>query len=79
MLSVGKVVVFFSMFLQYMAKNMALLVQLFLRDFFGQNPFSAILRLKNKKNPMITKLKEGRGLGGFSGWTTKRIFFLRLP
>jgi len=43
MLSGGKVVVFLTELLQFLAKNIALLVQ---KCVFGQNPFSAILRVK---------------------------------
>ena len=81
MLSVGKVLVFKAGLLQYLAKNIALLVQNFCWDFFGQNPFSAILSLKkqNKKVPMATKL-EGRGVGrGLSGRNTKKDLYCGFP
>ena len=52
MLSVGKVVVLISL-LQYLAKNMALLVQKLRGE---KNLFSANLRLK--KVPMTIKLKR---------------------
>ena len=47
-MSVGKVVVFFGSLLQYLAKNMPLLVQ---QNFgiFCKNLFSAILQLKKNK------------------------------
>ena len=50
--------IFLAGLLQYLAKNMALLVQTFLEDFFCQNLFSAILR--QNKFPMATK---GGGVG----------------
>ena len=60
---------FLTGLLQYLAKNMALLVPTYWGEFFCQNPFSAILRLKKgKKVLMATKLV---GEGGLSRATKK--------
>ena len=49
MLSVGKSRSFLAGPLQYLAKNMAILVQKIRGNFVSQNPFSAIIRLKKQQ------------------------------
>ena len=49
MLAVGTGAVFLAGLLQYLSKNMALLVQNFCKKLLFQHPFSAILRLEKKK------------------------------
>ena len=79
MLSVGKVVVFFSKFVAIFGKNMALLV----KQFFGEKKLSKSIfgyfkTKKGKSSDITTKLEGGRGVR-LSGRTTNRRTFLRLP
>ena len=55
MLSVGKVVIFLTGLLQYLAKNMALLVQKLWRG----GKFNIRFRIFRKKTPVVTKLDGG--------------------
>ena len=67
MLSGGKVVVFLQVSLQFLVKNIALLVKKnFGINFVCQNPFSAILRLKTERKKIHFSIFEGNHKTNYS-------------
>ena len=67
--------------LQYLAKNMALLVQKFREEKSCQNPFSAILRRKKERKKKSSDGHGARGVGGLglNGLIKTITFFVASP